>query len=81
MRDGGCSVVWCCKAHLTNLAHLVNPTNSDKMRTKFVKCARKCAAHLAEYFQNKTTYARPLFTKRNLNGNVYQVVAVNASKL
>ena len=71
-----------CAAHLPKCAaHLVNPTDSDQMCTQFVKCARIWPiALLAKCFQNKTTYARPLFTKRNLNGNVYQVVAVNASK-
>jgi len=34
------------------------------------------AAHLAKYIQNYTTYASPLFIKRNLNENVLQVVAV-----
>ena len=40
----------------------------------------RCAFGQANYFQNKTTYARPLFIKRNLKENVYQVVAVNALK-
>ena len=41
---------------------------------------RQMRVHLAKYFQNKTTYARPLLIKRNLNENVYQVVAVNDLK-
>ena len=36
--------------------------------------ALNCAAHLAKCFQNKTTYARPLFIKRSLNENVYQPI-------
>jgi len=75
-----------CAARLPKCAaHLVNPTNSDQMQTQFFKCASiwpiaDWGAHLAKYFQNKTTYARPLFIKRTLNENVYQVVSVNALK-
>ena len=83
---------WSNARHLTKAQRLVNCTrvwpnarafgqsyqqwpNANAIRQMRENLAN-CAAHLAKYFQNKTTYARPLFIMRNLTENVYQVVAV-----